>query len=164
MIQLTQDTLHPRGNCWQFAVACILKINPATMPAQFDHYTQQDPEAGPESLWSLSYNDALQAYLRKHHGLAYVEIFSPPEVFVNLRSVGYHILNGHTVRSAAQNGGTHVVVAKDGEMVWDPHPSRTGLTEVLRWAFLTPFPKAWERGFENVSCVCPECLTAAVNL
>jgi hypothetical protein len=154
--ELTQDTFHPRGNCWQFAVACILDVDPATMPAQFDHYAQNDP-ADHASLWHLSYGNALNAYLRKHHGLAYVEIFSPPEVFEQMRAVGYHMLTGRTVRSAAQNDGWHVVVAQDGEMVWDPHPSRAGLTEVMRWAFLTPFPKTWERGFESASCVCPRC-------
>lgn len=157
MLELTQDTFHPRGNCWQYAVACILEVNPAEMPSQFAHYTQQDPESGPASLWSLHYSNALNAYLKKHHGLAYVEIISPPEVFAQMRAVGYHMLTGRTVRSAAQNDGWHVVVAKDGEMVWDPHPSRAGLTEVMRWAFLTPFPKTWERQWQNEPCVCPRC-------
>lgn len=157
MRELTQTTLHPRGNCWQFAVACLLDLDPADMPQQFDHYTQQDPDAGAESLWSLSYSNPLNAYLRKHHGLAYVEIFSPPEVFVHMRAVGLHMLTGRTIRSAAQNDGWHVVVAHDGEMVWDPHPSRAGLTEVLRWAFLTAFPSAWERQWRDTPCVCPRC-------
>lgn len=160
MREFTQTTLHPRGNCWQTAVACVLDLDPEELPSQFDAYTQNDPESV-GSLWSLNYGQVLQPYLRKHHGLGYVEILSPPEVFASMRAIGYHLLTGRTERSAAQNDSWHVVVAKDGEMIWDPHPSHAGLDEVLRWAFLTPFPKSWERNFPIDSCVCPKCKAGA---
>lgn len=163
MKEFTQTALYPRGNCWQTAVACILEVDPIELPSQFDAYTQNDPESGSASLWSLSYNNVLQAYLRKHHGLAYVEFHWPPEAYHQLEITGYHIMTGTTVRSADYGGIRHVVVGLDGKVAWDPHPSRAGLLDEIQWAVLAPFPKSWERGWgeDRNPCVCPRCKSTA---
>lgn len=45
---------------------------------------------------------------------------------------GYYMMLGKTVR-----GVLHCVVAKQGNMVHDPHPSGTGLTTITRyWQFI----------------------------
>jgi len=159
MIELTQTTLHPRGNCWQTAVACLLEVPIEALPSQYDAYVQvEDPDGKPR--WDLRYNNALQAYLKKHHGLAYVELHYPDESYQQLRIFGWHLMTGATVRSEAQGGDRHVVVGHDGQIVWDPHPSRAGLLlGDVRWAVLCRFPKAWARGFLHEPCICPCCGT-----
>lgn len=45
-----------------------------------------------------------------------------------------------------------------GEVVWDPHPSRAGLLEEIRWAFIVPYPAEWvNQKAINDECVCPAC-------
>ena len=47
---------------------------------------------------------------------------------------GYALMNGPAAR-----GVRHSVVALDGEMVWDPHPSRAGLVETDSYYGFVPF-------------------------
>ena len=157
------------GNCWQTCVACLLDIDPETMPpqAEYDLYTCNEDGSRDlsvkEGKGSKSYTNPLQAYLREHHGLAYMEVHLPDEalavggpiLFNPEYSGGYHMLTGRTVRSAA-TGTRHVVVAHHGRTIWDPHPSRAGLLDEIRWAFLIPYPRAW-RSFYDSPCVCPTC-------
>ena len=138
----TQTVTGERGNCWQTAIASVLEIDPRTMPDQsaFEYY--QEP---------------LKNYLRDHHELAYVELWPPGLASViSVKAPGWHFLCGPTERRTA-DGRTlaHVVVARYGEMVWDPHPSRAGLTVAERMGVLMPFPKEW-RG-SRPPCVCPAC-------
>jgi hypothetical protein len=48
-----------------------------------------------------------------------------------MRERGYHLMVGTTVWTPV-NGRHHAVVARFGEMVWDPHPSRAGLVDCSR--------------------------------
>jgi hypothetical protein len=162
VIELTQTSLYPDGNCWQTAVACILEIDPEVMPSQvvLDRHELQN-----DGTWKRvgpGYNNPLQAYLAKHHGLAYVELHVPVEAYAQLRVDGYHLMTGETVRSEAY-GVRHVVVGKDGQQAWDPHPSRAGLLGDIHWALLVPYPKQWEkwnwRDDDSNPCVCPKCST-----
>lgn len=160
MREFTQTTVAPDvGNCWQTAVACILEIEPAALPDQrTNDYVLVDGK------WTgRSYNNPLQGYLRKHHGLAYVELYTVDEVLglLDIRSDAFHLMTGRTVRSDSFGGMRHVVVGRRGKMVWDPHPSRAGLTDAIRWAFLVPFPAEWSRSeAANINpCVCPACVT-----
>jgi len=155
MKEFTQTELYPRGNCWQTAVACVLGIEPDQLPSQFDSYTEAEREG--VKYWDLHYNNPLQAYLRKHHGLAYVEFHQPEEALSQLRIEGYHLITGDTVRTEQYGGIRHVVVAKDGKVVWDPHPSRAGLIGNIRWAVLSPWPKLWRWDDSSLVCVCPAC-------
>lgn len=155
MIELTQTSLHPSGNCWQTCIACILELDPETLPPQKEYDKVSTNEKG-ETVYGPMYNVALRAYLRKHHNLTYIEPHVPEEALQILKVEGYHMITGKTVRSDAQNGVRHVVVAKDGKMVWDPHPSRAGLSEDLRWGLLIPWPKNWHYSADT-PCECPGC-------
>jgi hypothetical protein len=162
MRELTQTTLHPAGNCWQTCVACILDIDPDLMPPQCE-YDRREPQPDGGFKWvGPSYSGVLNRYLREHHGLAYVEMHLPEEIWtaIQLRADapfdGYHMLTGRTIRSDAQDGARHVVVARNGKMVWDPHPSRSGLLEEIRYGLLVPFPESWKRIVVE-PCVCPKC-------
>jgi hypothetical protein len=58
---------------------------------------------------------------------------------------GRSIVVGSTVRGT----GDHAVVGDGGEIAWDPHPSRAGLTEVKRAYVLEKWPTG-----EPSACVC----------
>jgi hypothetical protein len=152
VIERTQTRLHPDGNCWQTCVACILDVEPETLPSQAE--IERVP---PGEKWGKHYGNALNAYLRRHHGLFYVQL-DPHQVapFARLREPGHHLLVGPTVRTP-ETGAKHVVVARHGEPIWDPHPSRAGLTGVTGWGFLVPFPAYWAETWDRIPCVCPAC-------
>lgn len=160
MKEFTQTTTGPVGNCWQTAVACLLEIEPASLPDQATHDLQLV-----DGNWiGKGYNNFLQEYLRKHHGLAYVEMHMPASALamVAIRDPGWHLMTGETVRTPI-NKSRHVVVGRYGQIVWDPHPSRAGLTgDDIRYALLAPWPKEWSGPWrEGISCVCPACEASA---
>lgn len=152
VLQRTQTSLHPEGNCWQTCVACILGVEPEELPDQAA--LERVP---PGETYGKGYGNALGAYLRDHHGLFYIQQ-DPHEVlpFARLREPGYHMLVGPTPRTP-ETGAFHVVVGRHGEIVWDPHPSHAGLTDVTGWGFLVPFPEKWAKAWFRIPCVCPRC-------
>lgn len=154
MKEFTQTSLAPVGNCWQTAVACILEVDPAELPDQ----TTLDRKLVDGQWVGDSYNNPLQAYLRKHRGLAQVDLHVPDEALAMLYVRGYHLITGRTVRTD-ERGIRHCAVGRDGSPVWDPHPSRAGLTDEIRWSVLAPYPEEWKR-YRDVedTCVCPSCL------
>lgn len=154
----TQTNLDP-GNCWQTCVACVLDVEPEELPDQIVHDAKLEVQEDGTKKWvGPHYNTALNAYLRTHHGLAYVEVHYPKELWtvLQIRDPGLHLMTGKTVRTPVNNA-RHVVVGKYGEMIWDPHPSRAGLTEDVNYAFLVPYPQSWRRFVDESPCVCPRC-------
>ena len=159
MKKLTQTRTGATGNCWQTCVAMLLDVDPELLPPQAD-YDWKVPKEGGGFEWGPSYQAALQFYLHKHHDLHYVEIHCPEETLSKIRveHPGWHMMTGRTVRSDSLDGARHVVVGYYGEVWWDPHPSRAGLLEDIRWGFLIPFPKSYERTtWSHGSCECPTC-------
>ena len=163
MIEHTQTNLEP-GNCWQTAVACLLEIEPEALPSQVDHDQRREEQPDGSVRWvGQSYATVLNAYLRSHWDLAYVEVHYPEEIWlvVQVQPPGWHLLTGRTVRTE-RNHARHVVVGRFGEVVWDPHPSRAGLTTDINHAFLVPFPASWRKtgiGGAVEACVCRLCVT-----
>lgn len=145
MIEHTQsDTA--TGNCWQTCVACILEVDPAALPAQVEIEADK-----------RSYQNSLNVYLFKHHGLCYTVMYDFMFPIVLLREPGWHMMEGPTVRTPNNGGREHVVVGRHGVMAWDPHPSRAGLTYALRWSFLVPPPARAVGYWVDKSCECPAC-------
>ena len=156
MRELTQTAVGTVGNCWQTCIACILDLDPNTLPDQTLYDWRRPGEDG-KTIYGPSYSNALNGYLRKHHGLAYTEIYDFQFVALTIKEPGIHLLAGPTVRTA-DNGMQHVVVARHGEMIWDPHPSRVGLLKGERIGLLVPFPQQWERTHDEFcKCQCPTC-------
>jgi len=160
----TQTSLDP-GNCWQTCIACLLDIEPEEMPSQVEHDSKKVPLPDGGFKWvGPHYITVLNAYLRTHHNLAYLEIHYPVELYscLQIREPGLHLMTGKTIRSGTNGEQRHVVVAKFGEMIWDPHPSRAGLTEDINYSFLVPFPESWKKhdaaGVTTTPCVCPKCI------
>lgn len=151
----TQTNLDP-GNCWQTCVACLLDVDADALPYQ-------------NAPSKFSYLNALNAYLDTHHGLVYVEVHRP--AIAVLPPPELHLMSGPTVRTPT-SGVNHVVVARRGELAWDPHPSRAGLTAVERWGLVMPMPDDWKRqrdewrrkNVAEIRCVCPACTPAIAEL
>jgi len=161
MKELTQTFIGIQGNCWQTAVACLLEIDPEVMPNQHDYDWKIKNSKG-ENEYGPSYHNALQKFLHKHFQLTYTEYTGPSTLyaFLEIKPPGWHLMTGRTIRSDSLQGARHVVVARYGEVVWDPHPSRAGLLEEKRWAFLVPYPEEWNKGKDpelEVECECPVC-------
>lgn len=155
MKEFTQSNIVP-GNCWQTAVACILEVDPETMPQQ--HIVEADlfSEDAETRRLARSYNNVLNTYLFKHHGLVYTELYGHQANAVRMGPPGWHVLIGPTVRTD-QNGRKHCVVGYYGDQWWDPHPSRAFLTKVTSWGLLVPMPDDWKKNWERYTCECPAC-------
>lgn len=159
MKEYTQTNTDP-GNCWQTGVACVLEVDPTYLPDQVAL------EAA-----GKNYHNALNAYLEHHHGMVYCELEDFVTLTVMPREPGWHLLSGPTVRTCEPKNIHHVVVARYGQMVWDPHPSRAGLLSVRRWGVLGPLHervRAWRKEMTKRSpgqwefhCVCPVCQSEA---
>lgn len=155
MIQHTQTRLIPhtetakaKGNCWQTCAASILDLPIEALPDQVDV-----EDAG------QSFNNALIAYLWKHHRMSLVVLHQwAMRAPVCIEDV-YHIACGPTVRTST-NGVNHCVVARAGEIVWDVHPSRAGLLSVNEFQFIVPAAIdtiAPKTTFGDRDCMCPAC-------
>lgn len=159
--RLTQTVTGIEGNCWQTAVACVLGIDPITMPCQatIERVTGHDENG--RVVRAGGYNNPLQAYLREHHGMTLVQFWAAHLACARITSMdGYYLAYGPTVRTPTL-GTDHVVVARDGETIWDPHPSGAGLTKVTSWGAFAPWPESFdlENSRKNNPCVCPKCVT-----
>lgn len=152
MNRLTQTNLDP-GNCWQTCVACILDVDPSGLPDQA-LYDLRNPDG---SWRGPSYLNALQGYLHKHHGLSYVTVYAPALRHLRVATEGgLHLMCGPTIRTAHNGGVNHAVVARDGSLEWDPHPSRAGLLSVSDWGLIVPTPPEWEKA-GRPACECHRC-------
>lgn len=111
MIPYTQTLVGPGGNCLQTAIECVLESPQGALP----------PQEHPVSRYFGPLNQYLAA-----HGLVYLEV----EPFA---VSGWHVLLGNSSR-----GIRHAAVGYNGWLIWDPHPSRAGLSDVIRWGALLP--------------------------
>jgi hypothetical protein len=138
----------------------VLDLAPEKLPDQTvcDLWYKPNPEeSGTWTRREPFYSNELGAYLKKHHGLAYVNLQPHFMSILEVKDPGIHFMSGKTVRTPASREN-HVVVARYGELLWDPHPSRAGLVEVIYWAFLVPYPAEWSKySSRETSCHCPEC-------
>ena len=118
MIHVTQtillgDPSGRPGNCLQAAVASLLDLPLDAVP----HFAESTGD------WVEDF----VGFVRDHgygitwHGSSH----EPPAVGLAF---------GFTNRSAER----HAVVYRDGQMAWDPHPSRDGLTSVMTYVHFQP--------------------------
>lgn len=95
------------GDCVRAAVASLLNLDPSEVP----HFTCQDDTR----VWPL----ALAAFANQHGWNVERREFKEEE---GDRLPDFGLAIGQSPR-----GISHAVVTRDGEMAWDPHPSREGL-------------------------------------
>lgn len=118
----TQDQLYDptrpdhRGNCWQTVIASVLDLPLDEVP----HFVQDEVDHGMDFAWHW-WNRTLN-WLRER-GLRLDPCYG-----LDGAPGDYVLVSGKSPRA----GGTihHVVVYRDGAMVHDPHPDRTGLTTI----------------------------------
>jgi len=117
MIKVDQTKFGDKeGNCLQACLASVLEISIDDVP---------EPD---ERNWLNECNDWLAQFGLALHWLEYNDLFIPR---------GYSILSGDSPRGSCH----HSVVAKDGELIHDPHPDRTGLKDLSDWLiFITLDP------------------------
>jgi hypothetical protein len=109
------------GNCLQAAIASALDLDLDAVP-HFGAFAWWEP--------------AVRLWLRGR-SLDWRMVAGIP--------AGRSVVVGPTVRLT----GDHAVVGDGGEIAWDPHPSRAGLTEVKRSYLLEKWP-----GDGPSRCVC----------
>lgn len=152
MIKHTQSQLYDpakrkHGSCYPTAIACILNMDVEDVPNFYTLYHWEDKEeivkerfrkAFPKvkegetedrkfweyrSLWDTVINYWLVANGYKRSFIGLMEDGGESyQQWLKENPDRYYIASGKTVR-----GTDHVVIYKNGEMIWDPHPDRTGL-------------------------------------
>ena len=100
------------GNCLQAAVAAAMGLELGAVP-HFAAFTWWEPAA---RLWL------------RGRGLDWQMKPGIP--------AGRSIVVGRSPRQT----GAHAVVGQDGEIVWDPHPDRSGLVDVIHSYLLVQWP------------------------
>jgi len=107
-----------RGNCLQAVMASVLELPLDDVPHFVQDDVDHDGDANPEWNWWVR----LVAWLGEHgwsvHAALPISDYPGQSVLV-------------TGPSPRGNGIHHIVIYRDGEMVHDPHPDRTGLVRVM---------------------------------
>lgn len=131
MLQLADVDNKIIGDCYRTAIACVLEREPSEVP-HFMDFTWGEWEA--------------RKWLKAEYGLtiAQTRVDKMSNGWVLNLAKGehdvFHLMIGDTVR-----GLKHAVVGRNGSVVWDPHPSRAGLTTVTEMEFLIPLNYAKSR-------------------
>jgi len=109
------------GDCQRACIATLLEIDTLSVPHFYENGNDED------------FFSSLNSYLNSK-GFIHLETqpidFNIPQ-FDRMGEV-YHMIYGESER-----GFQHAVVAKNGEIIHDPHPSRAGLDESKKddWHF-----------------------------
>lgn len=105
------------GNCFQAAVASVLELPLELIP----HFVKDHPGEGSE--WWIAFLEWLepQGLYAVNYGTTYED--GTPLLDGTIR--GWHLMGGESPRD-----NHHSVVGWNGKMIFDPHPSRDGLSKV----------------------------------
>lgn len=128
MLQLADPVNKVVGDCYRTSIACILERDPETVP----HFA--------ESTW---YDHAARKWLATEYGLMLVEmrLDRMSNGWALDLEKGRHDVH-HLIVGKTERGTHHACVGRNGKLVWDPHPSRSGLTEIIGLEFLVPLDYA----------------------
>lgn len=120
MTPIDQEFIHAPengqyGDCQRAVIASLLDLPIEAVP----HFLQE-ADGDPETYWKK-----LQGFVRSH-GFVYLTVPARSGVsFFGDDGEIYHEISGPSPRG---NGVSHAVVGCNGQIVFDPHPSRAGLT------------------------------------
>lgn len=125
---------HSIGDCFRCCIASVLDLPAASVP----HFCAEDWDKKEGFTWHIK----LQAWLAPR-GLTYIELGPIPDEchgpkwFEHIAAAGFDAF--HTMTGVSPRGWRHTVVARNGVVVHDPHPDRTGLA--------APGDEGWMYGF-----------------
>lgn len=123
MIEVTQTTFGvPGGNCFSACIASLLELSIDDVPYFMGDFSEPD-----DGEWFNRLND----WLRPRGFVALFFLYQSLADFPSLCVLG-----------GASSRGPHSCVGRRGEIVWDPHPSRSGLTSVEDVTILVPLDPA----------------------
>ena len=124
MTPVDQEFVHQpeqgrHGDCMRACIASLLDLPRDAVP----NFAQMDAD-GEGNFWLL-----LADFCRQH-GYSFVTMQGR---FVWADDAIYHVISGP---SPPINGGHHAVVGRNGQVFFDPHPSRAGLSgDPSEWKF-----------------------------
>lgn len=104
------------GDCWRTAIACLLDLSPEDVPHAHT-FTQEDWNGHPIKDWL------------RERGLVIVNaqyLGETPLTDILRQSAEVYPGLNFMVSGRSPNAN-HVVIVRDGEIVWDPHPDEPGL-------------------------------------
>lgn len=112
---------YPNGNCFAACVASLLELSIEEMPG----------------IEGKRFEDVWDEWLSTR-GLTYVDVPAGTGAFVR----GYCIATGKSPRGGVTQSGRpvlHAVIAKDMQLVYDPHPDRAFLDGApVEWTIIYP--------------------------
>ncbi len=117
MHQYEQTILEaPKGNCFATCLACILELDPSTVPNFIGDFP---------SSWNNELHDWLQAM---NLGFVYLQPQNPD-----------FCPDGYAIASYTVDGSEnlHCVVCYDGDVVWDPSQVARRILRPSAWTVLT---------------------------
>ena len=114
MKPILQTVFGQLGNCFQACIASVLEIELSEVP-------NLNPRKG---VAQTEQDQILNDWLAPM-GLRYINIRLQEEKLKPILDGVYHLIEGGSPRS---KNYAHVVVGRSGEMIFDPHPDKTGVT------------------------------------
>jgi hypothetical protein len=129
----------PYGNCLEACYATLLGVPLRAVPDPRIHAVDTDDA---EELLAERI-PILRKWLHDQFTLCAVgdEGESPPGVLLRTKDVPlFWIASGPSER-----GLQHACVYSNADLLFDPHPSDTGLLEVTHWTVLVPLGPLWDR-------------------
>jgi hypothetical protein len=113
------------GNCFQAVLATMLEMDMRHVPHFYEDADPADVQESSVETTEMAIDNWLRSFgVLRFKALVRGETFK--EAMHNAAAMsptGYAaILSGMTKRNTS-----HAVIVRDGEMVWDPHPSEDGL-------------------------------------
>ena len=118
-----------KDDCFAACIASILEIRGDQIPNFCGGST-------PNENWLFE----ADKWLRENYGLTILGFRPRGESAVYSMPGVYHIMSGQSPR-----GLLHSVVAFQGKMVHDPHPSKEGIEEPTEYDFLFPADERFEK-------------------
>jgi hypothetical protein len=136
--QTQSRTGAPWGNCLEAAVATLIGIPLAEIPdirsGAEKHGVYRDEDL--RALFAVRL-PALRRWLAERYGLLFATGDGERPPWVDAAGPDapplFWVASGRS-----QRGFLHAVVCADHELIWDPHPARTGIETVLRWGVIVP--------------------------
>lgn len=113
------------GDCWRCCIAAILQVDPAAVPHFVEIHSHRAPHATAKWLRDHGY------WLVEVQNAKSPEWDCPDEQGIPV------IACGPSPRSTNMTQH-HAVVMLNGSMVYDPHPSKAGLTAIVREYLVVP--------------------------